>query len=90
MQIIYELAPVIAEIIAGHCPGTHAREEFVSACVRGDWVEARAMVEGMLAEPWHLIGHQESRLREFLDVLQLKEGAVAQQMAPRNLFTLPA
>lgn len=27
------------------------------------------MIEGMLAEPWHLHGHQESRLREFLELL---------------------
>ena len=71
MQAVYELTPIIAAIIAGHCPGTHAREEFVSACVHSDWAEARVMVEGMLAEPWHLIGYQENRLREFLDLLRL-------------------
>jgi hypothetical protein len=27
------------------------------------------MVDGMLAEPWHLTGHQERRLREFLHLL---------------------
>jgi hypothetical protein len=27
------------------------------------------MVEGMLAEPWLLRGHQEARLREFLELL---------------------
>jgi len=31
------------------------------------------MVQGMLAEPWHLIGHQENRLREFLDLLQVAQ-----------------
>ena len=72
MQAIYEFTPVIAAIISGHCPGTQAREQFVSACVRGDWVE----VEGMLAEPWHLIGYQEDRLRKFLELLQV-EGVVA-------------
>jgi hypothetical protein len=79
MQVVYQLTPLIAAIISGHCPGTHAREEFVSACVRGDWAEAKVMVEGMLAEPWHLIGHQESRLREFLDLLRLEEGVLVRQ-----------
>jgi hypothetical protein len=79
MQAIYEFTPVIAAIIASRCPGTRAREVFVSACVHGDWGEARAMVEGMLAEPWHLIGYQENRLREFLSLLQMEEGALAIQ-----------
>ena len=34
----------------------------------------KAMVEGMLVEPWRLIGYQERRLREFLELLQLGEG----------------
>ena len=79
MQAIYEFTPVIAAIISGHCPGTRAREEFVCACLHSDWAEAKAMVEGMLAEPWHLIGYQEDRLREFLKLLQLENGAVARQ-----------
>ena len=62
MQIVYQLAPVIAEIISAHCRGTRAREEFVHAFVHGDWHDATAMIEGMLAEPWHLRGHQETRL----------------------------
>jgi hypothetical protein len=33
----------------------------------------------MLAEPWHLIGHQETRLREFLDLLQLRDGSLVSQ-----------
>ena len=70
MQLIYDLAPVIAEIISGHCAGTRAREEFLTASFRGDWCEAKCMVEGMLAEPWHLIGYQETRLRQFLELLQ--------------------
>ena len=37
------------------------------------------MVEGMLAEPWHLIGDQEDRLRTFLELLQVEEVAVASQ-----------
>ena len=79
MQIVYELAPVIADIISSHCPGTRAREEFVQACIRGDWHEAREMVEGMLAEPWHLQGYQENRLREFLELVQVKQGEVTRQ-----------
>jgi hypothetical protein len=78
MQAAHAMAPVIAEIISGHCPGTRARKDFVSACFHGDWRQAKVMVEGMLAEPWHLVGYQEQRLREFLDVLQLDDGAAAQ------------
>jgi hypothetical protein len=77
VQVVYELAPVIATIISAHCPGTRAREDFVRACVHGDWSEATCMIEGMLAEPWHLRGHQETRLREFLQLLQLNHGLVA-------------
>lgn len=77
MQIVYELAPVIATIISAHCPGTRAREDFVRACVHADWFEAACMVEGMLAEPWHLRGHQEARLREFLQILQLNGGTIS-------------
>jgi hypothetical protein len=76
MQGVYDLAPVIAEIISGHCAGTRAREDFVQACLHGDWDEAKVMVEGMLAEPWHLIGYQERRLREFLDLLHLRDGTL--------------
>jgi len=71
VQIVYELTPVIADIISAHCPGTRAREEFVQACIRGDWHEAREMVEGMLAEPQWLRGHQERRLTEFLELVKL-------------------
>lgn len=35
------------------------------------------MVERMLAEPWHLQGYQESRLREFLQLVQVREGIAA-------------
>jgi len=69
MRTLDQLVLVIAEIIAAHCAGTRARDEFVQACLRAQWDEAQAMVEGMLAEPWHLIGHQETRLREFLKLL---------------------
>ena len=75
MQVAYELAPVIAEIISAHCPGTRARDEFVHACVYGRWDDAMEMVEGMLAEPWHLRGYQETRLREFLELLKLDRGS---------------
>jgi hypothetical protein len=68
-QAAYALAPVIAEVISAHCPGTSARQTFIRACFRGDWAEAKSMVEGMLAEPWVLRGYQEARLREFLDLL---------------------
>ena len=30
----------------------------------------------MLAEPWHLRGYQEIRLREFLELLKLDRGSV--------------
>ena len=74
MHVVYELAPVIAHIISAHCPGTTAREEFLRACVGGHWNEASEMVQGMLAEPWHLKGHQEARLREFLELMQMGRG----------------
>jgi hypothetical protein len=70
MQALDKLVLVIAEIIAAHCAGTRARNEFVQACLHAQWAEAQAMVEGMLAEPWHLVGYQERRLREFLELLR--------------------
>ena len=75
MQVIFELAPVISTIISAHCPGTDASKEFMRECVHGHWDEATAMVEGMLAEPWQLKGHQESRLREFLQLVQVNQGS---------------
>jgi hypothetical protein len=69
MHAVFDLAPVIADIIDVHCPGTSARRRFVGACMREDWSEVRSMVEGMLAEPWVLRGHQERRLRDFLEML---------------------
>ena len=69
MQAAYDLAPVIADVICAHCRGTSARQTFIRACFLGDWAEAKSMVEGMLAEPWVLRGHQEVRLREFLELL---------------------
>ena len=69
MQVVFDLAPVIGSIISAHCPG--AGSEFLRECIGGHWDEATAMVEGMLAEPWHLRGHQTLRLREFLELVQL-------------------
>ena len=69
MPTIYALVPVIADVIAAHCPGTSTRAYFVRACLREDWNEVKNMVEAMLAEPWHLRGRQEHRLREFLELL---------------------
>ena len=65
----YETVLVIGDIIAAHCPNTAARREFIRACLSADWDEAASMIEGMLAEPWHLKGRQEARLREFYDLL---------------------
>jgi hypothetical protein len=69
MQAVYDLGRVIADIILAHCPGTSARQRFLRACLTEDWGEAKSMVEGMLAEPWHLKGYQEARLREFLELI---------------------
>jgi hypothetical protein len=69
LRAVYELAPIIGDVIAAHCPGTSARAEFVRACLHGHWDEARSMVEGMLAEPSLLRGYQETRLREFIELL---------------------
>jgi len=59
----------VPDIIASHCPGTRARHDFVRACIGEDWDDVRAMVEGMLAEPWLLRGRQEVRLRQFLELV---------------------
>jgi hypothetical protein len=78
MRTLDQMVLVIAEIIAAHCAGTRAREEFVQACVRAQWAEAQAMVEGMLAGPWYLVGYQERRLREFLELLRAAQDEPAQ------------
>ena len=97
MRAVYDLAPVIADIILAHCPGTSARNEFGRAYRGGHWDEARSMVEGMLAEPWHLRGYQENRLREFLMLMPVAQqdigvaervevilyGSVGDQRAPQ-------
>jgi hypothetical protein len=62
---LYATVLVMADIITAHCPHTAARSEFMRACLSADWHEATSMIEGMLAEPWHLKGRQEVRLREF-------------------------
>jgi hypothetical protein len=41
--------------------------------------DAAEMTGGMLAEPWHLKGYQEPRLREFLELLQLEQGVLMRQ-----------
>ena len=77
LRAVYELVPVIGDVIYAHCPGTAARAEFVRACLHGHWDEARSMVEGMLAEPWLLRGYQETRLRDFLELLPAPDRAEA-------------
>ena len=66
---IHQLALVIADVIDAHCAGTSARERFLRACLGAEWDEVASMIEGMLAEPWHLIGHQERRLHKFRRLL---------------------
>jgi hypothetical protein len=85
MPAIYEFALVIAEIIRAHSPGTSARERFLQACIGTDWDEAASMIDGMLAEAWHLRGHQERRLREFLDLIS---AARVDQEASSSLFVI--
>jgi len=65
----YELALVVADIISARCPGTSARARFLRTCIGAKWGEATSMVDGLLAEPSRLRGHQERRLREFLDLI---------------------
>src|SRR5262249_37687833 len=74
LQAAYELVPIIADIIHAHCPGTNSPRLFVRACLGGHLVEAASMVEGLLAEPWHLRGYQENRLGEFLELMKLYRG----------------
>jgi hypothetical protein len=77
LRAIYELVPVIGDVIAAHCPGTSARADFVRSCLHGHWEEARGMVEGMLAEPSLLHGYQEIRLRDFIELLPLERADAA-------------
>ena len=86
MAAIYALVPVIADVIDAHYRGSKARETFVSACLNSHWNEAGAMIEGLLAEPRHLRGHQEDRLRDFQELLQLRQGSVIQtRQSPASL-----
>ena len=66
---LYDMMLVIADVISAHCPGTTARERFFRASLTDDWEEVRCLIDGMLAEPWHLRGNQEQRLQEFLDLV---------------------
>jgi hypothetical protein len=77
MQAVYELAPVIGEIIAAHRPRSHARDEFMRACWYGHWDEAVDMAQSVLAEPQHLRGYQGDRLREFLELTQVAQDRTA-------------
>jgi hypothetical protein len=77
VRAVYDLAPVIADVISAHCPRTSARADFMRACFYRDWDEARSMVEGMLVEPRLLRGYQENRLREFLKLLPVRDTARA-------------
>jgi hypothetical protein len=70
VRVLYDLVPVIGEVIASHCHA-ETRQQFVRHCLCGDWDDARAMIEGMLAEPWLLRGYQETRLREFRELIDL-------------------
>jgi len=72
VQVVYTLAPVIADVISAHC-GAAARGRFLNACLRGHWDEAGSMIDGMLVEPWHLRGNQEARLREFLKLISAEQ-----------------
>ena len=54
------------------------RERFLRACLSGHWDEAKSMIEGMLQEPTLLRGYQESRLREFLDLLPVQGSGINQ------------
>jgi len=69
VHAVYDLAPVIADIIASHHPGSSERKRFLRACLAGEWNDAQSIVDGMLADPMRLRGFQENRLREFRDLL---------------------
>jgi hypothetical protein len=85
----YELVPVIGDVIYAHCPGTSARADFMRACLSGQWDDVRSMVEGMLAEPWLLRGYQESRLREFLELLPSKPVQTPTRPNNTSAYTRP-
>ena len=89
---LYDMMLVIADVISAHCPGTTARERFFRASLTEDWEEVRCLIDGMLAEPWHLRGNQEQRLQEFLDLVPVGSSSPAsQRSAPtRNGRTVPS
>lgn len=78
----YDMMLVIADVISAHCPGTAARERFFRASLTDDWEEVRCLIEGMLAEPWHLRGNQEQRLQEFLDLVPVGSSSQTTALSP--------
>ena len=87
---LYDMMLVIADVISAHCPGTTARERFIRASLTDDWVEVRCLIEGMLAEPWHLRGNQEQRLQEFLDLVPVGSSPQTTALSPSNRGSAPA
>jgi len=88
---LYDMMLVIADVISAHCPGTTARERFFRASLTEDWEEVRCLIDGMLAEPWHLRGNQEQRLQEFLDLVPVGSSSRTAALSPsRNGRTVPS
>ena len=88
---LYDMMLVIADVISAHCPGTTARERFFRASLTEDWEEVKCLIDGMLAEPWHLRGNQEQRLQEFLDLVAVGSSSrTAALSPPRNGRTVPS
>ena len=70
---------------------TTTRERFIRAFLTDDWVEVRCLIiEGMLAEPWHLRGNQEQRLQEFLDLVPVGPSPQTTALSPSNRGSAPA
>jgi hypothetical protein len=87
---LYDLMLVIADVISAHCPGTTARERFMRASLADDWEEVRCLIEGMLAEPWHLRGNQEQRLQEFLELVPVESSSQTTALSTPNRGSAPA
>jgi len=87
---LYDMMLVIADVISAHCPGTTARERFFRASLTDDWEEVRCLIEGMLAEPWHLRANQEQRLQEFLDLVPIGSSSQITALSPPNRDSAPA
>jgi hypothetical protein len=51
----------------------HAKSSYEPAWADIGMRQAK-MVPGMLAEPWHLKGHQEARLQELSELMQMGQG----------------